>query len=259
MFIYPKHQSRARDTTYKKLAISFLYSRPDFCKIQAIVSIVVIGMALPQRRTALQEELAPTRETLLERLRDLDDHASWQEFFDTYWKLIYCAAIKLGLSDQEAEEVVQETIIGVARKMETFRYDPQTCSFKGWLMHITRRRVIDRLRKRQSQPQAFVPLRADTTTNGTPLQIADAAAEQAFESMWDEEWEKNLMDAALERVKKKVKPEYYQIFYLHSLKNMPARDIAQLTGASMAKVYVVRHRVARMVRSEVKSLARRRP
>jgi len=71
-------------------------------------------------------ELAPTRATLLERLRNLQDHASWQQFFDTYWKLIYCAAIKSGLSDQEAEDVVQETVIGVARNMETFEYRPES-------------------------------------------------------------------------------------------------------------------------------------
>jgi hypothetical protein len=26
-------------------------------------------------------------------LRDLDDQTSWREFFDTYWKLIYGAAL----------------------------------------------------------------------------------------------------------------------------------------------------------------------
>src|SRR5688572_2328171 len=83
-------------------------------------------------------ELIPTRHTLLERLRDLNNHASWEEFFNLYWKLIHGAAIKMGLTEQEAEEVVQETMVGVARRMETFRYEPQKCSFKGWLMHVTR-------------------------------------------------------------------------------------------------------------------------
>src|SRR6185369_14809509 len=96
-----------------------------------------IRMARGQSLVPEPDELAPTRHTLLERLRDLDDHASWQEFFDTYWKLIYCAAIKFGLPHADAEDVVQETVIGVARRMETFRYEPEKCSFKGWLMHIT--------------------------------------------------------------------------------------------------------------------------
>src|SRR6185503_1462651 len=92
----------------------------------------VDGMAKKDFSSSAESELAPTRRSLLERLRDLDDQDSWQEFFDTYWKLIYCAAIKGGLSDSEAEEVVQETVLGVAHKMETFRYEPEACSFKGW-------------------------------------------------------------------------------------------------------------------------------
>lgn len=199
-------------------------------------------------------ELVPTRRTLLERLRDLDDHASWQEFFNTYWKLLYCAAIKAGLSDQEAEEVVQETIIGVARRMPEFRYDPQVCSFKGWLMHITRRRIIDLLRKRQTRPRHFEALPSDTATSDVGLQIPDTAAEQAFAGMWNEEWTRNLVDAAMERVKRAVKPEHYQIFYLHSIKHLSARAIGDLLGVSATKVYVVRHRVARLVKQAVKRL-----
>jgi RNA polymerase sigma factor (sigma-70 family) len=200
------------------------------------------------------DELVPTRRTLLDRLRNLDDDASWQEFFNTYWKLLYCAAVKAGLSDQEAEEVVQETIIGVARRMPEFRYDPQVCSFKGWLMHVVRRRIIDLLRKRQTRPQQFEPLPSDTTRTGVGLQIPDTAAERAFAGMWDEEWAKNLVDAAMERVKRAVKPEHYQIFYLHSVKNLPARDISELLGVSAAKVYVVRHRVARLAKQAIKEL-----
>src|SRR5262249_31834789 len=100
-------------------------------------------------------------------------------------------------------------------------------------------------------------LTSDTTTDGSAPQIVDPAAERAFEGMWDEEWQKNLVDAAMERVKRTVKAEHYQIFYLHSVKNMAARDIGQLLGISVAKVYVVRHRVARWVRREIQLLLKR--
>ncbi len=211
-------------------------------------------MAKELSGSTVRGELAPTRATLVERLRNLDDQDSWQEFFDTYWKLLYCAGIKAGLSDEEAEEVVQETVIGVARNMEHFRYEPQTCSFKGWLMVIARRRIIDRLRKRQTRPQHLEPLPSDTSTSNAGPQLADAAAEAAFAAIWDSEWEKNLVDAAMERVKRAIKPEHYQIFYLGSVKNLPARQIAELMHVSAAKVYVVRHRVARRVRNEVQAL-----
>src|SRR6266852_6048825 len=96
-----------------------------------------------------EDDFLPTRRSLLSALKQWDDQESWRDFFNTYWKLIYSVAIKAGLSDQEAEDVVQETVISVAKKMGDFKYDPAVCSFKGWLLRITRFRIIDQLRKRQ--------------------------------------------------------------------------------------------------------------
>jgi len=74
---------------------------------------------------------------------------AWKDFFDTYWKLIYGVAIKAGLNDAEAQEVVQETIIAVAKQMEGFKYDPKMGSFKGWLLLQTRWRIADKMWKRR--------------------------------------------------------------------------------------------------------------
>ena len=198
------------------------------------------------------DELLPTRRSLIERLRDLGDQASWREFFETYWKLIYGAAIRAGLSDHEAEDVVQETVIGVARKMESFRYDPAVCSFKGWLMHVTRCRIADQFRRRRPQNVPLAAPRADTTAD-TTLNLHDPAAD-VLEGIWNEEWQKNLVDVAMDRVRRRANPEHYQIFHLHAVKGLGVRDVAKLTGASLPKVYVTYHRIAKMVKTEVRRL-----
>src|SRR5213595_918550 len=92
---------------------------------------------------------AATRRSLVDRLVNWDDQKRWQEFFDTYWKLIYSAARKAGLTDAEAQEVVQETVITVAKKIDKLKYDPAIGSFKGWLLQITRWRIVDQFRKRE--------------------------------------------------------------------------------------------------------------
>ena len=74
---------------------------------------------------------------------------AWKDFFDTYRKLIYGVAIKAGLNDAEAQEVVQETIIAVAKQMEGFKYDLKIGSFKSWLLLQTRWRIADKMRKRR--------------------------------------------------------------------------------------------------------------
>ena len=89
-----------------------------------------------------------TRASLLDRLRNVEDAPSWQRFFDTYWRLIYSVALKARLTETEAQEVVQETVISVARHLPQFRYDPKVCSFKTWMLRLTRWRIIDQLRKR---------------------------------------------------------------------------------------------------------------
>src|SRR3954465_4453329 len=89
-----------------------------------------------------------TRRSLVEKLADWKDRKHWQEFFDTYWKLIYSAARKAGLTEVEAEEVVQETVITVAKNVGKLCYDPAIGSFKGWLLNITRWRIADQFRKR---------------------------------------------------------------------------------------------------------------
>ena len=101
------------------------------------------------------DSFIPTRKSLLVRLKDWEDQESWRRFFDTYWRFIYSAAQKAGLGDTEAQEVVQEAVISVAKKMGDFQYDSNAGSFKGSLMQLTRWRITDQLRKRK--PDAASP------------------------------------------------------------------------------------------------------
>ncbi len=191
----------------------------------------------------------PTRRSLLSRLRNWEDHASWQAFFDTYWKLIYAVALKSGLSDTEAEEVVQETVISIAKKMPTYQYDPAQCSFKGWLKHVTRLRILDQYRKRRPEHRPLNPAGAESSTTDTVERIPDPHG-LALEEVWDQEWEDNLLDAAMERVKAKTKAEQYQIFYMHLVQQIPALEVSRMLGINLGKVYFACRRISKLVKDE---------
>ena len=64
-----------------------------------------------------------TRSSLVRRLSNWEDQSGWQIFFDRYWKLIYAVAVKAGLSDTEAQDVVQETVVAIAKQMREGGYD----------------------------------------------------------------------------------------------------------------------------------------
>ena len=143
-------------------------------------------------------ELIPTRQSLLSRLRDWNDQDNWKVFFDTYWRIIYNAAVKAGLTDAEAQDVVQETVVSVMKSMPDFKYDVQKGSFKGWLLRLTNWRIADQLRKRQRGiTRGNLEPRTSTRT-ATIERVADPASAQ-LEARWDVEWEQNLMEAAIER------------------------------------------------------------
>jgi RNA polymerase sigma factor (sigma-70 family) len=200
------------------------------------------------------DELIPTRTTLLERLKDWRDASSWQEFFDTYWKLIYSVAIKSGLKDAEAKDVVQETMISVAKHIPVFKYDRNLGSFKLWLLNMTRWRISDQFRKRES---LVVPRLQEETTPGTEWleQFADPASAN-LEQLWEKEWEKTLLDAALTKVKRTLEPEKYQIFDFYVNKEWPPEKVAKTFSISVDQVYLAKHRITELLKHEIERLQR---
>jgi RNA polymerase sigma-70 factor (ECF subfamily) len=199
------------------------------------------------------EELIPTRRSLLSRLKDWDDQESWKDFFDTYWKLVYGVALKAGLSDPEAQDVVQETVLSVAKKMQQFKYDPATGSFKNWLLIITRRRISDHLRKEYRKPAKHDDSQEPSSGTATIHKLPDET-EAKIDQMWDEEWRKNLLDAAIGRVKREVDPKQFQIFDSYVLKEWPVKDVKKMLGVSATQVYLAKHRISILIKKELKKL-----
>lgn len=195
----------------------------------------------------MTDELIPTRATLLQRLKNWQDQSSWQDFFDTYWKLIYDVAVKGGLTPAEAEDVVQETMIAAAKHMPGFKYDPAIGSFKGWLLNITRWRITDQLRKRKLVESV------DESDEGKLEAEADLLGSD-LEKLWDAEWEGNLLSAAVARARRRLDPKQYQIFDCCMNKNWEAEKVAKTFAVPVHQVYLAKSRVAEAIRQEVERL-----
>ncbi|MBI4657778.1 MAG: sigma-70 family RNA polymerase sigma factor [Verrucomicrobia bacterium] len=82
------------------------------------------------------DETLRTRWTLVAQLKNVDHQESWWEFFELYCRLIIGVAIKAGLSEQEAEDVLQETMASVAKHIREFEADPKRGSFRAWLLKM---------------------------------------------------------------------------------------------------------------------------
>jgi RNA polymerase sigma-70 factor (ECF subfamily) len=208
------------------------------------------------------EDLLATRATLLARLKDAGDQTGWQQFFHTYWKLLYGVALRSGLTDAEAQDAVQETVIGVARHIADFKYDPSQCSFKSWLLLLARQRIVHQLRKRNKPGGAANRVhrrQAGPVTSGasdTEVATVDQLPHEdgrGLEVVWDEEWNKHFLTVATERVKKQVSDRQFQIFDLYVLQNWSVQEVVQTLRVSPAQVYLAKHRVGRLLKKELRT------
>jgi len=211
----------------------------------------------PDQKKTVGEEFIPTRLSLLSRLKRWDDQESWRDFFDTYWKFLYSVAIKAGLSDADARDMVQETVVAVAKGLREGRFKAAAgSSFKAWLKLIVQRRIASHLRRpRLPSTEA---LAGDNDTPKTSLVERIPAPEASVVGeVWEEEWAKNLADAAIERVKQRVGAKQFQMFDLYVLKEWTVGEVAKTIHANIAQVYLAKHRVTALIKQETEKLRKR--
>jgi len=187
----------------------------------------------------------PTRSSLLQRVKNTDDQDSWREFYDIYRGLIFAFARKAGLTVEEAEEAVQETLIATSRHLPKFRYNPKVCSFKTWLLNLAQWRVKDQLRKRRR--------RGPDLHEETSEETASLESNQ-LETIWDEEWRTAWLQATFTTIKTEISPKQWQIFDLYVLKEWAPGDVARTLRVNIARVYLVKHRISALLKKRMNQL-----
>jgi RNA polymerase sigma-70 factor (ECF subfamily) len=197
------------------------------------------------------DDFLKTRLSLIRRLRDWDDSASWEDFFLTYWSLIYGCAVKSGLSDATAQDIVQESIITVSKNIA--QYDPNKCSFKGWLYMIVRSRIIDQLRKRHRRLKCIPLTENENLPDASHHQDAHLSG-NALEDLWEKEWQNSLLQIAIEKVKKRAKPRQFQMYDLMVNKEWPATEVGKAMGVSESAVRKAKERIIAQIQHEVKNI-----
>lgn len=209
----------------------------------------MIDVPAPEAST---HDFSRTRRSLLTRLKNWEDQQGWKEFMDKYGRFIYGLARKAGFSQEEAEDVVQDTLVSVAKKIPGFRYQGEKGSFKAWLVMIVKSRIIDALRKKYRR----LPTVGTGPEEGTRLEerIAQQEDELGHEAIWQQEWETYVLDTALGRVKERLPAKHFLAFRMCCQQQKAPGEVAKALGLSLPMVYLIRHRAGRLVAAEITQL-----
>jgi RNA polymerase sigma factor (sigma-70 family) len=195
----------------------------------------------------------PKTGSLPQALKDWGNDDRWKQFFDTYWKVIYRAGINAGLSDAEAQDVVQETVISVMKGLPGFFNNPKPLSFRSWLLRLTKWRIRDQKRKREKGFEFRERSPRNSAQTDTVERQPDPAGPD-LHAVWDGEWNYALYEAAVERVKSRGDAKDYQLFDLLVIKDVPLAKITETLGVSRARVYLAKFRMLRRIKREMRDL-----
>ena len=192
--------------------------------------------------------LQRTSASLLARLGGATpDQDAWSQFVHRYGRQVYRWCRKWQLQEADAQDVTQGILVKLAVKLRTFHYDPAR-SFRSYLKTLTRYALCDFLAGRSPD--------AGSGDSQVRDQLAQVAAQADLLQYLRAEFDLELLDEAMQRVRRRVEPSTWEAFRLVAVDGRPAAEVARQLGLKVATVYVSKSRVQQWLREEIAGLER---
>jgi RNA polymerase sigma-70 factor (ECF subfamily) len=183
-----------------------------------------------------------TKPSLLLRIRDAGDSASWEEFADLYGPIIRGYCRRRGLQEADAADISQEVLAQVARAIGAFEYQPVRGRFRDWLGTVTRNKIA----------RFFEVKGREGPAAGADAVRLEAVAE---DPEWSAEFHARILEAALARIRCDFEAPTWTAFERIWIGDSRAPDVARDLGLTIDAVYAAKSRVLRRLREEVLALA----
>jgi RNA polymerase sigma-70 factor (ECF subfamily) len=192
--------------------------------------------------------MVETSASLLERLRQRPDEASWQRLVDLYTPLLRGWLRRNDVPEPDVEDLVQDVLEVLVRELPRFHYDPSRGSFRGWLRTIVVHRIRLFWRDRHGRPLAT----GDSDLARRLNELADPHSD--LSRQWDREHDAHVARRLLEAIAADFEPQTWQAFRRVALEGADAATVAAELGLTLNAVYLARYRVLHRLRDEVRGL-----
>jgi RNA polymerase sigma-70 factor (ECF subfamily) len=168
------------------------------------------------------------------------DPERWREFDSIYRPMLFAYLRKQGMSEFEANDVVQDVFVKVLGKIQT--YDRTKCRFRSWLFSLAHNAMIDRARQRASYQKAL---------DGWAAHVLQATSSDnlRMEQEWIKLHRKRILAHALKTTQACTSSKAWSCFEQRVLGNRPAGVVAANLNLKPRAVYVYACRVLKQVRA----------
>ncbi len=192
--------------------------------------------------------MSETSFSLLERLRHESNDTAWQRMVEFYNPLIRGWLRRYSLPEQDVDDLVQDVLAIVVRKLPEFHKQPQIGAFRRWLRSIT----VNCLREFW-RSQRFV---AKGTGNGDFGGVLDQLEDpnSALTKLWDREHDEHVTRRLLEMIRPRFEAKTWQAFQRVALEGAPVDQVATELGLTVNAVFIAKSRVIHLLRQEGQEL-----
>jgi RNA polymerase sigma-70 factor (ECF subfamily) len=190
-------------------------------------------------------DVTHTTTALLQGLHEEGGNAAWAVLDRRYRPIVTGLARRLGLSDQDAMDVAQDTMIRVLAEYRDGRYDRERGRMRSWLLSIARTRIADVHRKRAVRREA----RGESAMVSIPK-------EQELKDIWSTERRFVVLREALADLQATSKTSDRSILAFEMLvfHRRSVSDVADELDMSENDVYLAKSRIARKLKDTVQQL-----
>lgn len=194
--------------------------------------------------SARDDSMYATHASIFIRLRadrTLDREIGWNEFAEKYSRVIAGFARNAGLRAQDADDVLQDVLMGFFRVSADFNYDPKKGRFRGYLKRVTLNAIRSRHRRRRPEvniDESWEPPSLDESTD----------------AIWDRQWTEQLLSRAMDQVRPKVEPRTWLAFELYGMRGVAIDAVADETGMTPEAIRHAKMRITKQVRAIVNEI-----
>lgn len=187
--------------------------------------------------------LTHTTTELLDGLHDQANRAAWSEFDRRYRPILIAFLRRMGLNENDAGDVAQDTLTCFVQDYRQRKYDRQQGRLRSWLLGIARCRLADmrRLTRRRRE------LRGESAIDALPEE-ADA------DSIWEAEERKFIFEQAVVEMRQSARfnARTIEAFDRVVLRREPVETVSEQLGLTPQEIYNAKNRVVERLREIVK-------